>query len=190
MELVRTEGTAKQTTARLASLGVNGAGLTVMLAVFASTGGITGLEAVVAGGTSAVGHKLLEALARRPGRALARRARPGRPSGSGRQAACGTSRTASPHCSTQRPPGRRRSHASTRDRQRPTDVVSVDLDRRLTALAEAVGVANGRLDPEAVEAARRVTDKAGARLGLGIESTVVALVQVLPAGASLCSSTP
>jgi hypothetical protein len=33
-----------------------------MLAVFASTGGITGLEAVVAGGTSAVGHKLLEAL--------------------------------------------------------------------------------------------------------------------------------
>ena len=33
-----------------------------MLAVFASTGGLTGLEAVVAGGTSAVGHKLLEAL--------------------------------------------------------------------------------------------------------------------------------
>jgi len=62
MDLVRTEGAAKRTTARLASLGVNGAGLTVMLAVFASTGGITGLEAVVAGGTSAVGHKLLEAL--------------------------------------------------------------------------------------------------------------------------------
>jgi hypothetical protein len=62
MELVRTEGAAKRTTARLASLGVNGAGLTVMLAVFASTGGLTGLEAVVAGGTSAVGHKLLEAL--------------------------------------------------------------------------------------------------------------------------------
>lgn len=62
MDLVRTEGAAKRTTARLASLGVNGAGFTVMLAVFASTGGITGLEAVVAGGTSAVGHKLLEAL--------------------------------------------------------------------------------------------------------------------------------
>ena len=62
MELVRKEGAAKRTTARLASLGVNGAGLTVMLGVFASTGGITGLEAVVAGGTSAVGHKLLEAL--------------------------------------------------------------------------------------------------------------------------------
>jgi energy-coupling factor transporter ATP-binding protein EcfA2 len=62
MELVRKEGAAKRSTARLASLGVNGAGFTVMLAVFASTGGLTGLEAVVAGGTSAVGHKLLEAL--------------------------------------------------------------------------------------------------------------------------------
>lgn len=62
MELVRKEGAAKRTTARLASLGVNGAGFTVMLAVFASTGGLTGLETVVAGGTSAVGHKLLEAL--------------------------------------------------------------------------------------------------------------------------------
>jgi hypothetical protein len=33
-----------------------------MLAVFAHTGGLTGLEAVIAGGTSAAGHKLLEAL--------------------------------------------------------------------------------------------------------------------------------
>ena len=70
------EGAAKRTTARLASLGVNGAGFTVMLAVFASTGGLTGLEAVVAGGTSAVGHKLLEALlGDQAVRALAARAR-------------------------------------------------------------------------------------------------------------------
>jgi energy-coupling factor transporter ATP-binding protein EcfA2 len=62
LELVRQEGAAKRTTARLASLGVNGAGLTVMLAVFAHTGGLTGAEAVVAGGTSAVGQKLLEAI--------------------------------------------------------------------------------------------------------------------------------
>jgi hypothetical protein len=61
-ELVGSEGAAKRTTARLASLGVNGAGLTVMLAVFAQTGGLTGLEAVVAGGTSAVGQKVLEAI--------------------------------------------------------------------------------------------------------------------------------
>ncbi|HEX2432841.1 MAG TPA: hypothetical protein VHI55_02720, partial [Gaiellaceae bacterium] len=62
MELVRREGEAKRTSARLASLGVNGAGLTVMLGVFASTGGLTGLELVVAGGTSALGQKVLEAI--------------------------------------------------------------------------------------------------------------------------------
>jgi energy-coupling factor transporter ATP-binding protein EcfA2 len=62
MDLVRQEGASKQTTARLASLGVNAAGLTVMLAVFAHTGGLTGVEAVVAGGTSALGQKVLEAL--------------------------------------------------------------------------------------------------------------------------------
>jgi hypothetical protein len=62
LELVRAEGMNKRTTARLASLGVNGAGLTVMIAVFASTGGLTGAEVVVAGGTSALSQKVLEAL--------------------------------------------------------------------------------------------------------------------------------
>ena len=61
-ELVATEGEGKRSTARLASLGVNGAGLTVMIAVFASTGGLTGTEFAVAGGTSALGHKVLEAI--------------------------------------------------------------------------------------------------------------------------------
>jgi hypothetical protein len=62
LELVRAEGAGKRATARLASLGVNGAGLTVMIAVFASTGGLTGAEVVVAGGTSALGQKVLEAI--------------------------------------------------------------------------------------------------------------------------------
>jgi hypothetical protein len=61
-DLVREEGASKRATARIASLGVNGAGLTVMLAVFAHTGGLTGGEVVVAGGTSAVGQKVLEAI--------------------------------------------------------------------------------------------------------------------------------
>ena len=61
-ELVRNEGMSKRTTARLASLGVNGAGLTVMLAVFVQTGGLTGAEIVIAGGTSALGQKVLEAI--------------------------------------------------------------------------------------------------------------------------------
>jgi energy-coupling factor transporter ATP-binding protein EcfA2 len=61
-ELVSEEGAGKRTTARLASLGVNGAGLTVMIAVFAQTGGLTGAEVAVAGGTSAVGQRVLEAI--------------------------------------------------------------------------------------------------------------------------------
>ena len=61
-ELVRTEGASKRTTARLSSLGVNGAGLTVMLAVFVSTGGLTGTEFVIAGGTAALSQKVLEAI--------------------------------------------------------------------------------------------------------------------------------
>jgi GTP-binding protein EngB required for normal cell division len=63
--------------------------------------------------------------------------------------------------------------------------VSRDLDRRLTALAEAVQVAAGRLEPETVEIARAVTEKAGARLGLGIETTVVALAGPTGVGKSL-----
>ena len=59
------------------------------------------------------------------------------------------------------------------------------LDRRLLALAEAVEVAAGRLDSEDVEAARQAVAKAGARLGLGIESTVVALTGPTGAGKSL-----
>jgi hypothetical protein len=61
-ELVRDEAAGKRTTARLASLGVNAAGLTVMLAVFVHTAGLTGAEIVVAGGTSAAAQKVLEAI--------------------------------------------------------------------------------------------------------------------------------
>lgn len=76
LELVRTQGADRRTTARLLSFGVNGAGLAVMVAVFAHTGGLTGGEIAVAGGTSAVGQKLLEALFGDAAvRALAARAR-------------------------------------------------------------------------------------------------------------------
>jgi hypothetical protein len=53
--------------------------------------------------------------------------------------------------------------------------VSNDLDRRLAALAEAARLAEGRLDEHAVARANAVVAKAGARLGFGIENTVVAL---------------
>jgi energy-coupling factor transporter ATP-binding protein EcfA2 len=63
--------------------------------------------------------------------------------------------------------------------------LSRDLDRRLTALADAVQLADGRLEPEAVASGRAVTEKAGARLGLGIETTVVALAGPTGVGKSL-----
>ena len=76
LEMVATEGRDKRTRARLATFGTNGAGLVAMLAVFSSTGGLTGAELLIAGGTTAAGHKVLEAVFGDSAvRALAARAR-------------------------------------------------------------------------------------------------------------------
>jgi len=76
LNLVRNEGAAKRSGARLASYGVNGAGLVVMLAVFSQTGGLTGAEVAVAGGTTVASQKVLEAIfGEQAVRGLARQAR-------------------------------------------------------------------------------------------------------------------
>jgi hypothetical protein len=62
LDLVRSEGADKRSRARALSWGVNGVGAAVMVGVFAQTGGLTGGEIAVAGGTSAVGQRLLEAV--------------------------------------------------------------------------------------------------------------------------------
>ncbi|MDT7579877.1 MAG: hypothetical protein QOK35_1141, partial [Pseudonocardiales bacterium] len=63
LDLVRREGAARRTTARVAAYGVNATGLIVMIAVFASTAFIpTGAEIGVAGGTTLLSQKVLEAL--------------------------------------------------------------------------------------------------------------------------------
>lgn len=62
LNLVRTEGQDKRFTARVLSFGVNGLGVALMVVVFASTGGLTGAEIGIAGGTAVVGQKLLEAV--------------------------------------------------------------------------------------------------------------------------------
>jgi hypothetical protein len=62
LDLVRSEGSDKRSKARLLSWGVNGAGAAVMVGVFAQTGGLTGGEIAVAGGTTAVGQRVLEAV--------------------------------------------------------------------------------------------------------------------------------
>jgi GTP-binding protein EngB required for normal cell division len=62
--------------------------------------------------------------------------------------------------------------------------MKTNLDQRLAALGEAAGLAAGRLDDEAVERARAAVAQAGERLGLGLESTVVALAGPTGAGKS------
>jgi hypothetical protein len=76
LDLVAQEGANKRTQARLAAFGTNSIGLAAMLAVFSSTGGLTGAELLIAGGTTAAGHKVLEAVFGDSAvRALAARAR-------------------------------------------------------------------------------------------------------------------
>lgn len=63
LEMVRSEGADKRTTARFMAYGVNGLGVALMIVVFAHTGGmLLGAEAGVAGGTALLGQKLLEAV--------------------------------------------------------------------------------------------------------------------------------
>ncbi|GAB3265000.1 dynamin family protein [Arthrobacter pigmenti] len=62
LELIRDEGQDKRFKARVLSFGVNGLGVALMVVVFASTAGLTGLEVGIAGGSAVVGQKLLEAI--------------------------------------------------------------------------------------------------------------------------------
>jgi hypothetical protein len=62
LQMVRTEGADKRSTARFLAFGVNGLGVALMIVVFAHTAGITGAEAGIAGGSAVVGQKLLEAV--------------------------------------------------------------------------------------------------------------------------------
>jgi len=62
LDLVRSEGSDKRTTARFLAYGVNGLSVALMVVVFASTGGVTGAEVGIAGGSAVVGQKVLEAV--------------------------------------------------------------------------------------------------------------------------------
>jgi hypothetical protein len=76
LEMVRTEGADKRSTARFLALGVNGLSVALMVVVFAHTAGVTGAEAGIAGGSAVLGQKLLEAVfGDQAVRSLAERAR-------------------------------------------------------------------------------------------------------------------
>lgn len=62
LDLVRAEGRDRRTTARVLSFGVNGIAVILMLLVFSQTGGITGGEVGIAGGSAVLAQRILEAI--------------------------------------------------------------------------------------------------------------------------------
>ena len=62
LEMVRTEGADKRSTARFLAYGVNGLAVALMVVVFAHTAGLSGGEVGIAGGSAIIGQKLLEAV--------------------------------------------------------------------------------------------------------------------------------
>ncbi|ROR97708.1 dynamin family protein [Salana multivorans] len=61
LAVVREQGEDRRGLARAMSFGVNGLGVALMLVVFAGTGGVTGVEVGIAGGTAILAQKVLEA---------------------------------------------------------------------------------------------------------------------------------
>lgn len=60
--MIEEEGGQRRMTARYLALGVNGIGAALMVVVFTQTGGLTGAEVGIAGGSAALAQKLLEAV--------------------------------------------------------------------------------------------------------------------------------
>ena len=76
VELIRETAGSKVSVARGLTLGINGIGVTLMMGIFASTGGLTGGEVAVAGGTAAFSQAVLSAVfGEQAIRDLARKAR-------------------------------------------------------------------------------------------------------------------
>jgi hypothetical protein len=76
LDMVRTQGQDKRTTARFLAFGVNGLSVALMVVVFSYSYGLTGAEVGIAGGSAVVGQKLLEAVfGDQAVRSLAERAR-------------------------------------------------------------------------------------------------------------------
>ena len=62
MQLISDNVGSKRTRARVLSLGLNAVTVALIVVVFASTGGLTGGELVIAGGSAVIGQKLLETI--------------------------------------------------------------------------------------------------------------------------------
>ena len=76
LDMVRTEGADRRSTARFLAFGVNGLTVALMVVVFAHTAALTGAEVGIASGSAVLGQKLLEAVfGDQAVRSLAERAR-------------------------------------------------------------------------------------------------------------------
>ena len=62
LDLVRAEANDRRTTARVLSFGVNGVGVILMLLMFSQTGGLSGGEVGIAGGSAVLAQRILEAI--------------------------------------------------------------------------------------------------------------------------------
>jgi hypothetical protein len=62
LDMVRTQGQDKRTTARFLAFGVNGLSVALMIVVFSYSYGLSGAEVGIAGGSAVLGQKLLEAV--------------------------------------------------------------------------------------------------------------------------------
>jgi len=62
LDLIRTEGADKRQTARAMAYGLNAITLALMVAVFSTTGGLSGAEIGIAGASTVLAQKLLEAV--------------------------------------------------------------------------------------------------------------------------------
>ena len=62
LDLVGEVGAEKKSTARFLALGVNGLAVALMVLVFSQTGGLTGAEVGIAGGSALLAQRLLEAV--------------------------------------------------------------------------------------------------------------------------------
>lgn len=62
LDMIREEGAGKRQRARFLSLSVNAVAVLMMAAAFSLTGGLTGVEVGIAGGSGVVGAKLLESI--------------------------------------------------------------------------------------------------------------------------------
>lgn len=62
LQLIHERAAGKRSRARLVSLGLNAVTVTLMVVLFASTGGLTGGEIAIAGGSAVVGQRLLETI--------------------------------------------------------------------------------------------------------------------------------